>query len=780
MAKMLSRHHVLPSVFACFILLQYALFPLINDRITLVLAIETLPYFFSFYALRRIARAHRDHHRRFWSLLAWGGLCYALALLTWAAYDSILGIEAPVASLGDALWSLQSALYVSALAYLLAKESGVKRGIRFLFDTAIVVTAVGAIGWEFVIRPQLGTLLAAEGWQAVVGTASYPISDLAILCILFMLYYDRCFPYPRSVFVPFVSGFIVYVVADTAYLYQAASDTYRVGGWVDPLYAATVPFLVLAGSRSATALPGASRRPKAEGTNPQARYMWMYGGLIALLAFTVIQTDADSLNVVFLACMAILTLVVVRQVWVLLENETLMAKLQRTLRKTEVLALYDPLSLLPNRRFFEKQASEDLERANRAANEDGHEDRNEERKAERSLAVLFLDLDRFKYVNDGYGHEAGDALLQEVAQRLTKLAGGRHFVARMGGDEFTMLCRGLGSERELRELAERVLGEIGRPYPFGPDGFRATASVGVAVYPKDGTTVASLLKNADIALYKAKSQGKNRAVFYSERFNQVLSLQMAMETELRKAIERDELILHYQPQVDASTRKLVGVEALIRWQKQPGVMVSPAEFIPLTEETGLIVPIGEWVIRTACRQAKRWMDAGAPEFHMSVNVSPRQFSEANFAEVVSSILEETGLPPERLALEITEGIAIQDVRETVEKLLALKRIGVLVSMDDFGTGYCSLAYLTLYQADALKIAQTFISGVSADSDRASIVKAILAMASSLKLTVIAEGVETEEQYLFLKNNGCDWIQGYYFHKPLPPEEIGRLFAETAA
>ncbi|WP_212961040.1 putative bifunctional diguanylate cyclase/phosphodiesterase [Cohnella xylanilytica] len=768
MATMLSRHQVLLSVFGGFVLLQYALFPLISDRTVLILTIETLPYFFSFFALRRIARAHRNHHRLFWSLLSWGGLCYAFALLAWAVYDAALGIQAPTASVGDALWSLQSALYVSALAYLLAKESGVKRGIRFLFDTAIVVTVVGTIGWEFVIRPQLGSLLAAEGWRAVAATASYPVSDLAILCSLFMLYCDRCFPYPRSVFVPFVSGFIVYVVADAAYLFQVASDTYRIGGWVDPLYAAMVPFLVLAGSRSTTALPDGSRRPKDDAANPKLKYLLLYGGLIALLAFAVVQTDADSLNAVFLASMAILTLVVVRQVTVLLENDALMAKLQRTLRKTEALALYDPLSLLPNRRFFEKQASEDLEAANRAA--DG----------ERSLAVLFLDLDRFKYVNDGFGHEAGDALLLEVAQRLTKLAGGRHFVARMGGDEFTMLCRGLGSERELRELAERVLGEIGRPYPFGPDGFRATASVGVAVYPKDGTTVASLLKSADIALYKAKSQGKNRAVFYSERFDRVLSLQMAMETELRKAIERDELVLHYQPQVDAASRKLVGVEALIRWQKQPGVMVSPAEFIPLAEETGLIVPIGEWVIRTACRQAKRWMDAGAPEFHMSVNVSPRQFSEANFVEVVSSVLDETGLPPDRLVLEITEGIAIQDVRETVEKLVALKRIGVLVSMDDFGTGYSSLAYLTLYQVDALKIAQTFISGVSADSDRASIVKAILAMASSLRLTVIAEGVETEEQYLFLKNHGCDWIQGYYFHKPLSAEEVSLLFAEAAA
>jgi len=244
-------------------------------------------------------------------------------------------------------------------------------------------------------------------------------------------------------------------------------------------------------------------------------------------------------------------------------------------------------------------------------------------------------------------------------------------------------------------------------------------------------------------------------------------------------LEQEELLLYYQPQIDAVSQKLVGVEALIRWKKQSGVMVSPAAFIPLAEETGLIVPIGQWVILNACRQAKQWKDAGVPLFHMSVNVSFRQISEPSFVCSVAAILEETGLPPEELVLEITEGIAIQDEQETLQKLLALKQMGVRISMDDFGTGYSSLGYLKLFQVEFLKIAQTFIYEVSVDPDKASIVKAILAMARSLKLTVIAEGVETEEQYRFLIEHGCDWIQGYYFHKPLSAEDMGRLFAEQA-
>ncbi|MBE1440822.1 putative bifunctional diguanylate cyclase/phosphodiesterase [Paenibacillus sp. OAS669] len=750
-----------------FIIMQYLLFPYLRDCPSLILAIETIPYLLSFFTLRYAARKQHGHYRRFWSLLSWADILYILALLSWIVYDWVLGIVAPVPSIGDVFWNLQNITYVSALVYLLVKERSIYQGVRFLFDTLIVFIIVSIMSWEYVIHPQLAQLLKRTTVWGAVATSSYPVTDLVIFISLFMLFYTRRFPYPKKVFFPFASGFIVFVITDTLYLTQLTTNTYMIGGWIDPLYSASAMLVAIAGLSSTRLKPDTARIAVPQEAASKLRYLLPYSSAIVFLAFSVCRIDSQMMDAIFIASTATVALIVIRQITVLLENDKLMHKWQLMLGQAEFLASHDQLSLLPNRRMFEIQAAQDIDMA--AANEGG----------QHSLAVLFFDLDRFKYVNDSYGHSTGDALIKAVAARLTALADKRHFVARMGGDEFTMLCKTC-SEEELLELSRRIIEEISRPFQLEQGEVCTSASVGISVYPKDGTTVSALLRNADIALYKAKSLGKNRAVFYDEEFNQALSLKMAMVTDLRKALEQGDFILYYQPQIDTASQKLVGIEALIRWQKPSGIMVSPAEFIPLAEETGLIVPIGEWVIRTACNQAKLWMDEGAPAFHLSVNVSPRQFNEANFVDMVISVLETSGLPPELLVLEITEGIAIQEERETVEKLHRLKRLGVQIAMDDFGTGYSSLGYLELLQVDVLKMAQTFISEVSGDSGKASIVKAILAMASSLKLTVIAEGVETEEQFQFLKQHGCDWIQGYYFQKPLPADEMSEVFAGQAA
>lgn len=765
MAKLLQPKRLVLA-FALFISAEYAIFPFLHNHSSLVLAIESVPYLFSCFALRHVAASRREgFRRRFWTLMSWASVCYALAQWSWIFYDLLLNEEAPIFSVGDLFWNLQSILYLVALIYLLGKERGAYRGIRLLFDAVIFVAIAAVMSWEFIIHPHLSHLLADSGWWGVASAASYPIADVAIVGCLFVLHINS---YPKAVFLPFFSGFILYIIADTVYLKQLSSNAYRIGSWSDPLYSATALLILLAAVHASGIEDKPVDKPIDTKASSNARYALTYGSLFVLLAVMLRQLNTFNMGIVFYASLGILVLIIIRQVTVLVENDDLLRRLQHMLERTRTLAFYDQLSLLPNRRFFEMKAKDALERAELSQDKG------------RKLAVLFMDLDRFKYVNDSYGHDAGDALIQTVTQRLKALADDRRFVARMGGDEFTMLCSDIGSERELRRLAEDILKAVGQPIRLEPGEFFTTASIGIAVYPKDGTTIASLLRNADTALYKAKALGKNRFVFYTEQFSQDLASRITLENELRRALERKELTLYYQPQIEASSGRLAGVEALIRWRKQPDVMISPAAFIPVAEESGLIVPIGQWILRTACRQAKRWMEAGFASIQISVNVSPRQLIEANFVPSVVSILKSTGLPPERLVLEITESIAMENEEETVEKLHALKRIGVRISMDDFGTGYSSLGYLKRFQVDELKIAQTFISEIYADSDKASIVKAILAMAGSLKLKVIAEGVETEEQYLFLREQGCDWIQGYYFHKPLSSEEMERLLAGQAA
>lgn len=767
MAKFLDCKWLL-FIFSAYILLQYTLFPVLIDSESLILVMEALPYVVSAIVFHYVAKKQSGHYRQFWSILSWGELCYVLGLLSWIIYDLVLGIEAPVLSIGDLFWNLQNAIYMFALIRLLAKEKSIYQGIRFLFDTAVILIIVSAVSWEFLILPRFTNLIEQTSWWGVAANFSYPVTDLVIFICLFLLYYTNRFPFPKRVLTPLSSGFIIYVITDTIYLAQVASGTYKIGSWVDPMYSASVLLLVIAGITSAKTKPEKESLPVTEGTAAKIRYFLLYSLVIFLLTFTTYRMLSEKLDVIFIACIVTVVLITIRQVTVLLENDKLMHSLQEMLSKAEFLALYDQLSGLPNRRLFEIKAAEEIDKAGSTGEE------------QPMNAVLFMDLDRFKYVNDSFGHSTGDALIQAVSARLREFADGRHLVARMGGDEFTMLCKEVCSEKELIELSQHIIEEISRPVHLEQGEFCISASIGISVYPKDGTNISTLLKHADIALHEAKTTGKNRAVFYREDFNHTLSGKVAMEKELRRALAQNELILYYQPQVDAATEKLTGAEALVRWQKAPGVMVSPAEFIPLAEETGLIVPIGEWVLRTACSQAKQWLDEGTADFHISVNVSPRQFYEANFVDIVTSVLEETGLPPGLLVLEVTEGIAILDEGKTTEKLIQLKQLGVHIAMDDFGTGYSSLAYIKQLQVDILKIAQTFIFEVSSDPDKAPIVKAILAMADSLKLTVIAEGVETEEQFRFLQENGCNWIQGYYFYRPLPAAEMTRVFCASYA
>ncbi len=425
-------------------------------------------------------------------------------------------------------------------------------------------------------------------------------------------------------------------------------------------------------------------------------------------------------------------------------------------------AYHDPLTDLPNRMLFEDRLNTALAQARRKA---------------QMTAVMFLDLDRFKVVNDTVGHALGDRLLKGVGERLMGLVRDGDSVARVGGDEFTVLLPDVARPEDTVEVAERILDVLRQPWVLNGHEFHISTSIGIAMYPNDGEDAESLLRNADTAMYRAKDGGRDNYKLYTPTMNARIAERLALENSLRHGLERGEFVVYYQPQVDIGSGRIVGMEALVRWQHPEQGLISPAEFIPVAEETGLIVPLGAWVLRIACAQNKAWQEAGVPPMRMAVNLSARQFQLRDLIDTVAQVLEETRLDAQFLQLEITEGVAMQDVEFTVTMLRELREMGVQIAMDDFGTGHSSLSYLKRFPINILKIDQSFVRDLTVDPDDAAIASTIIMMAHNLKLKVIAEGVETEDQLAFLRERQCDEMQGYLFSKPAPAEAFEAMLRQ---
>ena len=438
---------------------------------------------------------------------------------------------------------------------------------------------------------------------------------------------------------------------------------------------------------------------------------------------------------------------------------------RRNRSRLRTLAYYDSLTGLPNRLFFQERLRDALVDTEGTAE---------------PLAVLFFDLDRFKDINDTLGHAMGDRFLQMVAHRLTDVVGKDGVVARMGGDEFIVLARGCGDTESAATLAQSLLLAIEEPYRL--DGYEQfmTSSVGVSLYPTDGRDDQTLIKNADMAMYQAKGRGGNGYFFYDESLEAPMRTRLAQEKDLRRAIERKQFVLHYQPIVDVASGHIVAVEALVRW-KDPRreVLIFPDEFIPTAEATGLIVQLSKWIVASASAQMKGWHDRfGA--LTLAVNISARQFHQPDLHERLLEILKSNGLPPSSMEIEITESMALSDVSHAIETLQQLKRIGVKVAVDDFGTGHSSLNYLRRFDVDYIKIDRSFVAGIGTESSDETIVKAIIAMGHSLGLTIVAEGVETPAQYEFLRTHGCDRVQGYLISRPVDAAALEALLAQRGS
>lgn len=423
------------------------------------------------------------------------------------------------------------------------------------------------------------------------------------------------------------------------------------------------------------------------------------------------------------------------------------------------LAQHDFLTGLPNRVLLTERLSQAIGLADRHR---------------KQVGLMFLDLDYFKYVNDSLGHAIGDQLLKSVAERLSGCVRGTDTICRQGGDEFVILLAEMEQPQDAANVAEKLLAALALPQHIGGHELHVTLSIGISVYPEDGADAEMLLQNADTAMYAAKAAGRNNYQFFRAEMNASAVRRLMLEHGLRRALRQGEFLLHYQPQFDLASGVMTGTEALIRWQDPELGLIYPEQFIPVAEESGLIVPIGRWVLREACRQVRAWLDAGLLAVPVAVNISAVEFRRKDFLEGVALILKETGLAPHYLELELTESILMRDAEASISVLKALKAMGLQLAIDDFGTGYSSLSYLKRFPIDTLKIDQSFVRDIATDADDATIVSAVIGMGRNLKRRVIAEGVETPEQFSFLRSRQCAQGQGFRFSHPLPAEDFGHL------
>jgi diguanylate cyclase (GGDEF)-like protein len=445
---------------------------------------------------------------------------------------------------------------------------------------------------------------------------------------------------------------------------------------------------------------------------------------------------------------------------VALEQQETQEKLLEKESRLHHLAYYDALTNLPNRVLFHDRLQQMMIKARRTG---------------KQVALLFLDLDRFQQINKTLGHDVGDRLLQEVAERLRNYIRKSDTVVRLGGDEFALIIDDIKNHKDVSRLARKVLELLAKVTMVDSYELYITSSIGISLFPEDSEEAEGLMRCAETAMYRAKESGKNNYQFYTADMNTRALELLLLETGLRKALENHEFVVHYQPQFDLSSRRLIGMEALLRWRHPARGMISPADFIPLAEETGLIVPIGEWVMKEACAQNKAWQDAGYQQVKVAVNMSGLQFRQESIAKTVARVLAETKLAPQYMELEVTESMIMGNAEATIATLNELKQMGVRLSIDDFGTGYSSLSYLKLFPIDNLKIDRSFIKNINYDENDAMIADSIIALAHSMNLSVIAEGVEEEAQLQLLQEKNCDAVQGFFTGRPVPAEDFVDFF-----
>lgn len=774
-----------------YILSYYALIIFFKDEKELILhggnVFEVIAPFVSFvFIIKQFFHLKKEKIRYYWLLTAVATFSYGVGMVIFR-YHFTFYPDTHNTNLSDLFWYISIILYIFALVFMQSLTKNISKTVQYIFDIIIVMIVVSSISWHFVISPILDSAIEL-GFMYTVVSVSYPIAILVMLFALLSLYYMSQSVLPKKVFIINVIAFSILLFANMDYLYLTLNNVYLSGSYIDPLWPLSMLLFGLA------SLYNKKECGVLEQTEPEQKrrsgkiidfltikLMLPYLSVITIFIFMIFQGDL-AINSLVIGSIASTLLIIIRQILTLVQNSELIfetkelnreleikvqqrtkeiieknQELEESLRKIEYIAYHDSLTSLTNRRYFEEKIESAIQETNRLNSR---------------FAIMFIDLDRFKFINDTLGHHTGDLLLVSVSNLLKKIVGKDNVVSRQGGDEFMILVRNTTKEK-VEKLAERIINELQKPISINGNELFITSSIGISLYPDHGSSLNSLIKRADTSMYSAKEQGKNRYQTFNVSMDDHITLKVNLENGLRKAIEHDELSIAYQPKLELLSNEIIGVEALLRWKHSEYGNISPSTFIPLAEETGLILKLGDWVLREACLQLKKWEDEGVEHLGVSVNVSTIQFLQKDFVEKVEAILKDTLADPVYLELEITES-STMDTELVISKLRKLKQLGIKISIDDFGSGYSSLSHIKNLPIDILKIDKSFINDIENDQSNQAIVSTILALATNLNLKTIAEGVENERQYQILKEKGCDQIQGYYISKPVPVAEVSKL------
>lgn len=729
------------------------------------------------YLLFRTYKKAEGFGKYFWLFMYAGTQCYVIGECIWFYYESILKMDVPYPGWSDVFYLLTMLFHLLALVFKLYEKRESITILHFLLDVFIIMVVAITFSWQFIMYPTI-TKIGSPNLLLLV-SVGYPIMDLMLLAGLVSLFLSNKWILPVKTHSLILTAFLIQIFADTVYMVGTVHDTYLSGSFLDPLWALASLLLGISGIYS---LKVEKNQILDDMNQPVEklniiRFLLSYITVCSLFVCLLLSNESDIL---FFGFSVSVFLIMIRQVLTLFENASLVKQLtslnevletkviQRTRElssknaQLEFLANFDYVSTLPNRRLFEELLREEIEKI--------------KSKSEK-LAVVFFDIDRFKMLNDTFGYYFGDKVIKSIGDRLRAYLLGNHIASRFGGDEFTLLVKNIWNTQEVMDFVNPIKQQISQPFMIDGSEIHLTVSMGIALYPNDGETASDLIKNAEAAMSRAKKFGRNYCQLYTPDLLEESRKRLELENDLRKALENNQFEIHYQPQINVQTFEIVGAEALIRWMHPEKGLILPGQFISIAEETGMIVPLGEWMIRSSCLHLKSWIEKGFPPIKVGVNLSVRQFEEHNLVEKIREIIQETGINPHYLTIEITESMAMSNAEHVMNKMKQLRNLGVQISMDDFGTGYSSLAYLKKFPIQTLKIAREFIKDLGHFQNKA-IVTTIITLAKNLHLNVIAEGVETEEQLSFLKQLNCNEIQGFIFSKPLPIHEFENLFERS--
>ena len=736
--------------------------------------------FLAAFACTRRGLRLRGSLRTSWVLLGASCGAWAVGQTIWTIYETGFGVEVPFPSWADAGYLAAVPLAAAGLIIMPAAAQSMAGLLRIVLDGVMVALALFCISWILVLGP-----LFEAGGDSLLGTIlslAYPVGDVVTITMLIfaLLRARQGGEAARQPLYLVGLGLTGIALADSGFVYLTSQTSYTSGSFIDIGWFAGFAVLFVAARRPERPAPTAESEQGLRFVSSLSVPYTPVVILVMTVLFQHLRGQALDGTAIFTA-MAVLLLIVLRQVLTLRENLGLLRTLEDRveLRTAELRrrdedrkrlqdelshqAFHDSLTGLANRALFKDRVDHALKRFQRRR---------------RPLAVFFLDLDRFKAINDSFGHASGDALLIAVSKRLSDCVRGEDTVARLGGDEFAVLVENLAGEAEVRIVAERVKEAFRDPIVIDGRELAVAASIGIALSEAGTETADDLLRNADLAMYRAKGSGGGARQYAPEMHAGMID-RLELESDLRQALARDQLYIVYQPIVDLRTGRLSGAEALLRWQHPSRGLVSPADFIPVAESSGMIVPIGEWVLRQACRDARRWDGIpGGDQLSVSVNLSGRQLQTSELPSIVPHALLDAGLAPGRLTLEMTESMLIDRSDEMLSLLHELRRIGVRLAIDDFGTGYSSLSYLHRFPVDVVKIDRSFIESLTGEADETSLVGSIIRIGQGMRLTTVAEGIEDAAQLRALQRLGCEYGQGYHFARPMSAADFETYILEA--